>query len=286
VEAKKDVFIACESSFNKADIVILGAGFDSTTTYRPGARFAPAAIRRESYSIETFSPYQNKDLADLKVCDTADLELPISDTKKTLKAIQNGIEKVLKSNKFPLLIGGEHLVTLGAVRAVLNKHPDICIVHFDAHADLRDDYLSDKLSHSTVMRRCFEELNSQQIFQFGIRSGEKQEFEFAKNLIFMTRFNFDNIEHTLQLIKGKRVYFTVDMDVLDPSQFPGTGTPEAGGVSFLDLLAATKTVFDTCDVVAFDMVELNPMVDPSGISTSLSCKYLREVLLYIGESLK
>ena len=316
MQIKKDTFIACDTEFDKAKIVILGAGFDSTTTYRPGARFAPSAIRRESYSIETYSPYQDKDLEDLKVCDAGDLELPISDTKRTLCVIEDEIKKILETKKFPVLLGGEHLVTLGAVRAMLQKHKDIVIIHFDAHADLRDEYLGDRLSHSTVMRRCLEELSRERnalpygetnqqfignngvrppafngtveerialptnhlIYQFGIRSGDKSEFDFAKKHTQMTKFCFDGLDK----IKGKKVYLSVDMDVLDPSEFPGTGTPEAGGVKFLDLLKATKTVFENNDVVGMDIVELNPMVDSSGISVSLACKYLREVLLLIG----
>jgi len=309
---KKDTFIACDTEFDKADIVILGAGFDSTTTYRPGTRFAPSAIRRESYGIETYSPYQDKDLEDKQVCDAGDLELPISDTNRTLCVIEDGIKKILNAKKFPVLLGGEHLVTLGAVRAMLQEYKDIVIIHFDAHADLRDDYFGDKLSHSTVMRRCYEELNlantvrpydeqavgagfarppalngtvgafterplSPLIHQFGIRSGEKTEFDFAKKNTQMTKFSFDGLDK----IKGKKVYLSVDMDVLDPSEFPGTGTPEAGGVKFMDLLKATKTVFENNEVVGVDIVELNPMVDNSGISTSLACKYLREVLLFI-----
>ncbi|MCL2555566.1 MAG: agmatinase [Firmicutes bacterium] len=277
MDIKKDTFIACDTPFQNADIVILGAGFDSTTTYRPGARFAPSAIRKESYSIETYSPYQDKDLEDIKVCDAGDLDLPISDTKRVLEVIEDGISEILKANKLPILLGGEHLVTLGSIRAILQKYNDVIIVHFDAHADLRDDYLSDKLSHSTVIRRCYEQLVSREVHQFGIRSGDRQEFEFAKKSTKMQKFNFDGIEK----IKDKKVYLTVDMDVLDPSEFPGTGTPEAGGVKFLELLKATKTVFENNEIVGVDIVELNPMVDNSGISTSLACKYLREVLLYI-----
>jgi len=281
MDIKKDTFIASDTPFSQADIVILGAGFDSTTTYRPGARFAPAAIRKESYGIETYSPYQDKDLSDLKICDAGDLELPISDTKRVLETIEDGIAKILEHGKFPVLLGGEHLVTLGAFRAIQQKHGDIAIVHFDAHADLRDDYLSDKLSHSTVIRRCYEQSITREVFQFGIRSGEKAEFEFAKRFIKTTKHSFDGIDKII----GKKVYLTIDMDVLDPSEFPGTGTPEAGGVKFLDLLKATKTIFENNSVVGIDIVELNPMVDNSGISTSLACKFLREVLLLSSQTL-
>ena len=178
------------------------------------------------------------------------------------------------------MIGEEHLVTLGAVRAAVKKYPDLHIVHFDAHADLRDDYLGQKLSHACVMRRCHELVGDGRIFQFGIRSGDREEFYWGKDHVYTNKFNFDTIGELKQRIGDKPVYFTLDMDVLDPSCFPGTGTPEAGGVDFTQLMKAVETV-SGLNVVALDMNELSPMLDQSGASTALACKLLREILLYI-----
>ena len=249
-----ETFIGCESSFEEASVVLYGAPFDSTTSFRPGARFGPSAMRHESFGLETYSPYQDRDLMDIRVFDSGDLELCFGSSEMALSDIEKRAEEILKAEKIPVLLGGEHLVTLAAVRAVFHKYPDLHIIHFDAHADLRDDYLGARLSHACVLRRCHELLGDNRIHQFCIRSGEKAE--------------------------KVPVYFTIDLDCLDPSAFPGTGTPEAGGVSFLELLEAIRTVSQT-NVVGADVNELAPMLDASGVSTATACKVLRELLLAI-----
>ncbi len=273
-------FIGCESEYEDSRIVVFGAPFDSTTSFRPGTRFASAVMRNESYGIETYSPYLDKDLSEVAVFDGGDLELSFGNPKKALDAIENYTAKIVADKKIPCMIGGEHLVTFGAVRAVQKAYPDLHIIQFDAHADLRQDYLGETLSHATVMRRCFELVGDEKIFQFGIRSGDKTEFEFAKDHVFTNKFDFTGLETVVEKLAGKPIYFTIDLDVLDPSAFPGTGTPEAGGVSFKELLAAIKEV-TKLNVVGFDINELSPMYDHSGSSTALACKLLRELLLQI-----
>lgn len=273
-------FIACDHDYEDSDIVIFGAPFDGTTSYRPGTRFASSAIRNESYGIETYSPYLDLDLTDKKIFDAGDLELCFGNTIRVLEDIELMTETILKDGKKPLMIGGEHLVTLGSFRAVLKQFPDIHIIHFDAHTDLRDDYLGEKLSHASVIRRCWELIGDDKIYQFGIRSGDREEFMWAKEHVHLQKFNFDHLEEVVAKLKGKPVYLTIDLDVLDPSVFPGTGTPEAGGVTFLQLLEALDKVF-TLDVVAMDMNELSPVYDQSGSSTALACKLLREILLQL-----
>jgi len=281
---KKNVetFIGCDGEYEDAKIVLFGAPFDSTTSFRPGARFGSAAIRHESFGIETYSPYQDKDLTETSVFDSGDLELCFGSAESALCDIESKAGEILNDEKIPFLIGGEHLVTLGAVRAVLRKYPNLHIIQFDAHADLRDDYLGAKLSHACVMRRCHELLGDGRIHQFCIRSGEKAEFEFAKEHTDMHKFGFDGLcGLTEKLIRDKTpVYLTVDLDCLDPSVFCGTGTPEAGGVSFLELLDAVLTVGRT-NIVGADVNELAPMIDLSGASTALACKTVREMLLAI-----
>ncbi len=277
-----ETFIGCESSFEEASVVLYGAPFDSTTSFRPGARFGPAAMRHESFGLETYSPYQDKDLMDISVFDSGDLELCFGSSEMALLDIEKRAKEILHADKFPLLLGGEHLVTLAAVRAVFHKYPDLHIIHFDAHADLRDDYLGAKLSHACVLRRCHELLGDHRIHQFCIRSGEREEFQFAAQHTDFHPFTFDGLKETVRELKEKQVpvYFTIDLDCLDPSVFPGTGTPEAGGVSFLELLDAIRTV-SQANVVGADVNELAPMLDASGVSTATACKVLRELLLAI-----
>ena len=279
-----ETFIGCESSFAQASVVLYGAPFDSTTSFRPGARFGPSAMRHESFGLETYSPYQDKDLMDIRVFDSGDLELCFGSSELALSDIENRTKEILKAAKLPLLLGGEHLVTLAAVRAVFHEYPDLHIIHFDAHADLRDDYLGTKLSHACVLRRCHELLGDNCIHQFCIRSGEREEFQFAAQHTDFHPFTFDGLKETVQELKEKKipVYFTIDLDCLDPSAFPGTGTPEAGGVSFLELLDAIRAVAQA-NIVGADLNELAPMLDVSGVSTATACKVLRELLLAIAK---
>jgi len=277
-----ETFIGCDSEFEPARIVIFGAPFDSTTSFRPGTRFASKTMRSESFGIETYSPYQDKDLEDTSIFDGGDLELCFGNSQRALEQIEEFTAMVLDAGKLPCMIGGEHLVTLGAVRAAAKRYPDLHILHFDAHADLRDDYLGEKFSHATVMRRIWELTGDHKLFQFGIRSGERSEFTWAKEHTCINKFNFNGLEQAVVRLQGKPVYLSIDLDVLDPSAFPGTGTPEAGGVSFNELLNAVLTV-SGLNIVGCDMNELSPIYDQSGASTALACKMLRELLLCLAK---
>ncbi|SDM99428.1 agmatinase [Acetanaerobacterium elongatum] len=273
-------FIGCDSEYDAAKIVLFGAPFDATTSYRPGTRFASSAMRNESFGIETYSPYQDKDLLDLAVFDGGDLELPFGSPAKALEEIERYAAEVLGDGKLPCMIGGEHLVTLGAVRAAVKRYPGLHIIHFDAHADLREGYLGEDLSHASVIRRVWELTGDDTIYQFGIRSGDREEFLWGKEHVFTQRFDFTGLTETVQKLKGKPVYLTIDLDVLDPSVFPGTGTPEAGGVSFTQLLSAILAVAPL-NIVGMDVNELCPVYDQSGVSTAVACKVLRELLLAV-----
>lgn len=277
-----ETFIGCDSGYNESKIVLWGAPFDSTTSFRPGARFGSAAIRHESFGIETYSPYQDKDLTDIKVFDCGDLELCFGSSESALNDIEEQTEKILNDGKLPIMIGGEHLVTYGAVKAVFKKYPELQIIHFDAHADLRDDYLGVKLSHACVLRRCHGLVGDSKIHQFCIRSGERDEFKFAASHTDMHKFNFDGLKEVCEELSKNNtpVYFTIDLDCLDLSVFCGTGTPEAGGVNFAQLLDAILTVSKT-NIVGADVNELAPMLDASGASTAVACKVLRELILSI-----
>jgi len=275
-----ETFIGCDNDYDHARAVIFGAPFDSTTSYRPGTRFASKMMRMESFGLETYSPYQDKDLEDISVFDGGDLGLCFGDTKKALDQIEGFTREILSDQKLPVMIGGEHLVTLGAVRAVVSKYPDLHVIHFDAHADLRDDYLGVTLSHASVMHRVWDLVGDHKIFQFGIRSGDRSEFLWGKDHVTTQKFNFENLSEIAEKLKDKPVYFTLDLDILDPSIFPGTGTPEAGGVSFLELLDAIQIV-SKLNIVGCDINELSPVYDQSGASTAVACKVFRELLLAI-----
>ena len=275
-----ETFIGCDAEYEDASLVMFGAPFDSTTSYRPGTRYGSSAIRHESFGLETYSPYQDEDLEDYAVFDCGDLELSFGSPEAALEDIEGLTRQILQDDKLPLLIGGEHLVTLGAFRAVHQKYPDIHIIHFDAHADLRDDYLGVKLSHACVMRRCYELIGDGRLHQFCIRSGTREEFQFAAEHTRLHKFDFTGLAETIKQLGNTPLYFSIDLDCLDPSAFPGTGTPEAGGVSFTELLQAIETVCSG-NIVGADVNELSPMLDASGASTALACKVVRELILAI-----
>lgn len=281
MEKNIETFIGCDCEYSEAKIVLFGAPYDSTTSFRPGARFGCKAIRSESFGLETYSPYQNDELTEKKVFDSGDLELVFGNAQTALGQIEERARTILNDGKLPFMVGGEHLVTLGSFRAVQKKYPDVSIIHFDAHADLRADYLGEQMSHASVLRRCHELVGDGRIFQFGIRSGDREEFVWGKNHVQTRMFDFEGLDQVVEQLRDKPVYFTLDLDVLDPSVFPGTGTPEAGGVSFMQLLNACLKLRGL-NIVGLDVNELAPAYDISGVSTAVAGKIIRELLIMLG----
>jgi len=279
LKAQSYNFIGFESDFEESIAVLFGVPFDGTTSFKPGARFAPNAMREDSWAIESYSPYIDKDLEDLKLFDSGNLELPFGDKKTALRMIQNHVQKIIDANKIPIMIGGEHLVSLAPVKALSKKYNDLNIIHFDAHTDLREDYLGESLSHATVLRRIYDQVGDGKVNQFCIRSGLKEEFEWAKKHTHLEKFTYNTLPSCVKRLKNKPVYITIDLDVLDPSVFPGTGTPEPGGINFHHMLEIISMLGKLENVVGLDIVELSPKYDASGVSTAVACKTLRELVL-------
>lgn len=270
-------FMGADHTFEAAEWVLVGIPYDGTTTYRPGTRFGPQAIREASYGLETYSPFLDRELEEVKYTDAGDLDLPFGNRDAVLARIKQAAQEVLSHHKHWAGLGGEHLVTWPVVEAYLDVYPDLAVVHFDAHADLRDDYLGEKLSHATVMRRIVDRIGPERLAQIGIRSGPREEF------MWMTRHNTlmkDPVELQEKLTRwGPRpVFVTVDLDILDPSVLPGTGTPEPGGFTFMEL-EGWLTYLRNLNIVGFDVLELSPPYDPSGVSNVVAAKVVRECLL-------
>ena len=280
-ERNLSVFQSCDNTYEESNVVIFSSPMDATCSFRPGTRFAGPAIRQDSIGLEWYSPYFDMDLKDVKTCDIGDLDLPMGDVEKDLDEISRVTKCILDDNKKTMMIGGEHLVTLGTIREYIKKYPDLNIIHFDAHTDLREEFLGRELSHATVLRKCYDMLGSGTLYQFGIRSGDRSEFEWAKTHIHQTKFSFDGLDECIEALKDKPVYLTIDLDVLDPSVFPGTGTPEAGGVTYKELQDAILKMRKLNNLVGADMVELSPHYDASGVSTAVACKVLRELVLLL-----
>ncbi|NWH12279.1 agmatinase [Acholeplasma laidlawii] len=274
-------FQSCTSSYDEADVVIYSVPMDATTSFRPGTRFAGNAIRVDSFGVEWYSPYRDADLKDFKTVDTGDLDLPIGAVEDALDIVYEATKTVIKDGKKPMVIGGEHLITYPVLKALHEKYNDLHVIHLDAHTDLREEFFGRELSHATFMRQAHKFLVDHKIFQFGIRSGDKHEFEWAKKHIHQQKFDFEGLDKIVEQIKDKPVYITIDLDVLDPAVFPGTGTPEPGGMQYKDLLWAFDQFEKLNHIVGADIVELSPYLDPSGASNAVAAKSLRELILIL-----
>lgn len=273
-------FCGINSKYEEAKLVIFGAPYDGTASFRPGSRFAPAQMRIDSWGLESYSPYQDSDLEDYAICDYGDIDLSFSAPQTTMAELETVVKKIVLDQKVPLMIGGEHSLTFPAVKAVFAKYPDLELIHLDAHTDLRASYLGDANSHASVMRRCFELLGPLKIHSFGVRSGLKSEFSFAKKNLDFHPFTLEGIEELRQSLGDKPVYLTLDLDILDPAYLMGTGTPEPGGVSFTALHQALLSL-KGLNFKGLDLMELAPHYDSSAASTAVACKLLRELALIV-----
>jgi agmatinase len=283
------VFSGIQKSFSEATYVVLGVPFDVTSTYRTGARFAPLAIREASFNIETYSFRSNIDIENVHIHDSGDLNVT-SDVDETLRRLEQVTKEIIEAKKTPVLIGGEHTITLGGAKA-LSK--DFAILDFDAHLDLRNEYLNLKTSHTTFMRRINEQAKPSKIIEIGTRAVCKEELNYAKkagiNFITVHEVREEGIENTVDKVKkllsnAKRVYLTVDMDVLDPSFVPAVQNPEPDGLCahmFYDLLT------QVCDsrIMMFDVVEVSPPYD-NGVTSIQAAKTIFEILSAIEKTRK
>ena len=271
-------YISASASFEKSRGVILGCPYDGSASFRPGARFGPSAIRRASWGIETFSPYFQKDLSQCSIHDMGDLELPLGEKKASLDLIRMAVRKILSEKKFPILLGGDHLITLPIVEEILKIYPCLHLIHIDAHTDLREDYLGESLCHGTVMRKVVDHLSEGRLFQIGVRSGTEEEFESARKMKSIVSFNPGSLDSMIKRIRNQPIYVSLDLDVIDPSLLPGVGAPEPGGLTFQELISLLKKL-QTLHVVGFDMVELTPDYDQTQISAITASVILREMIL-------
>ncbi len=275
-------FMGSTDNYDKADIVMVGVPMDFTCSFRPGTRFGPQKIREVSVGIEEYSVYMNKDLTDKNYYDAGDLDLPYGNVNRSLEMIGTACKQIITDNKFPVFIGGEHLISLPIIKEIYKKYGDeLVILHFDAHADLRQDYLGEHYSHASVMRRVCEFVKTKNIFQFGIRSGTKAEFEYGKANTNM--YLFEVLEPLREVVKnlGERpVYVTLDIDVVDPAFANGTGTPEPGGCTSSEMIRAIYEI-SKLHLVGFDLVEVSPGFDPSDRTALLAAKLIRDVILSV-----
>lgn len=276
-----NVFILSSDDYERAQAVIYGMPMDFTVSFRPGARFGPPRIREASVGLEEYSPYLDRSLYDITYFDAGDLLLPFGNAARSLEMIAEFVRKPLADGKLIVGMGGEHLVTWPVLQEVYKQYPDLAVIHIDAHADLREQYEGEPLSHSTPIRKAAELMGGKNIYQFGIRSGSSEEFKYGYK--YCNFYPFDVLEpvrKVLPNLAGRPVYVTIDIDVLDPSAAPGTGTAEAGGITSKELLAAIHEIARSdVRVVGCDVVEVAPVYDPTEQTQIVAAKLIREMLL-------
>ncbi len=276
------VFIKSHPNYEESKAVLYGMPMDWTVSYRPGSRFGPNKIREVSIGLEEYSPYLDRELGDVPFFDAGDIPLPFGNPEKSLLEIETYVHTLLNDNKIPIGMGGEHLVSLPVMKAVASKYDDLAIIHFDAHTDLRENYEGEEYSHSTPIRKIADHIGPHNVYSFGIRSGMKEEFEWAKEQ-GMHLYKFEVLEplkQVLPTLEGRPVYITIDMDVLDPAHAPGTGTVDAGGITSRELLASIHAIAaSNVNVVGFDLVELAPVYDHSDQTANTASKLIREMIL-------
>ncbi|WP_017381748.1 agmatinase [Paenisporosarcina sp. TG-14] len=276
------VFIKSHPNYDESQAVIYGMPMDWTVSYRPGSRFGPQRIREASIGLEEYSPYLDRDLEDVKYFDAGDIPLPFGNPQKSIDYIEGFVRQLLQDEKIPVGMGGEHLVSWPVMKAVAEKHPDLAIIHMDAHTDLRESYEGEALSHSTPIRKIAEHIGPNNVYSFGIRSGMKEEFVWAKeNGMHLSKFEvLEPLKEILPTLAGRPVYVTIDIDVLDPAHAPGTGTVDCGGITTRELLASIHAIAGSdVNVVGFDLVEVAPVYDPSEQTVNTASKLIREMLL-------
>lgn len=276
------VFIMSRPSYEEADAIIYGMPMDWTVSFRPGSRFGPNRIREASIGLEEYSPYMDRHLEEIHYYDAGDIPLPFGNPERSLDMIRDYVRKILAMDKFPLGLGGEHLVTWPIVQAVYEKYPDMALIHIDAHADLRLEYEGEELSHSTPVRKICELIGPENVYSFGIRSGMREEFEYARTSgMYMAKYDVaEPLRKVLPSLQGRNVYVTIDIDVLDPAFAPGTGTAEAGGISSRELLEVIRLIAKSdVRVIGADLVEVAPAYDPTEKTPIAASKFVREMIL-------
>ena len=274
------IYMGASRDPNGCKVGLFGVPYDGTTSFRPGTRFGPSAVREVSTGLETYCPQLDQDLEAMAYVDLGAVEIPFGAPEPVLEAVHNATIHVQDLQLKPLMLGGEHSISSGAVAAVAKRHPDLALVQLDAHADLRDQWLGSRHSHACAMRRCLDVLPSRELLQIAIRSGTREEFSELRSSNRLVPI--DQMVCRLQNLRGQPLYLTVDLDWFDPAVMPGTGTPEPGGFlwqHFAELVSELRHH----NLVGADVVELAPQLDPSGISSVLAAKVTRSLLLLMAQ---
>ena len=278
------IFMGSKNKELTSKIALFGVNYDGTTSFRPGARFGPSSIRAMSYGLETYCPYFNSDIDEIKFMDFGSLNISFGGPEPIISKVKLATSKLMGLGLKPILMGGEHTISIGSVAAATEYYSDLIVLQIDAHADLREEWLGSRFNHACTMKRCLEILPSKKLFQIGVRSGTKQEFQELKKEKRLLSLEKDQstlyMESALKPFLGCPVYITLDLDWFDPSVLPGTGTPEPGGYYWKDFQKILN-ILKKHNIVGADVVELSPNLDPTGISSILAAKVVRSLIILL-----
>ena len=269
-------FLNAEHSYENADIVIFGNTFDHTTCFRPGAREAPNVIRRASYNFEPYMYEHGVDLSELKVNDWGNFEVGVM-VDDMIEEARFYLKQAVHDGKFPIVLGGEHSVTIPAVQSF----QDISVITIDAHLDSRESYLGTKNSHACVTRRCADHVGIENVMALGVRSISQEELEMEQVMPHIDSYTIYEkgiewaIEKALETVQNENVYLSIDIDGIDPAYAPGTGTPEPFGLTPFDVKKVINMVGER--MVGFDVVEVSPPFD-NGNTSALAARLVKEAL--------
>lgn len=272
-------YLDASTPLDRADIVIAGFPFDSTSSYRSGSRFAPDAIRQASWNLETWDPDLQQDIEEVACSDIGDLQFEQTAPEPFLEIARAALA-MLPDGVRLLALGGEHTISLPAIERAMARHPDLAVIQFDAHADLRDEYEGSRFSHACVMKRVQDLVGPEQIASFGIRSATGEEWNWIEQEKMVHPVTVDGMRKALDRFGDRPLYVTFDLDGFDPSEVPGTGTPEPGGFRWNEIVPLVQ-LLATKNVVGADVVELSPHWDPSGRSEVLAARLVRLMILLL-----
>src|SRR5947199_3270113 len=271
------------------EVALIGVPFDGGTTYRSGPRFGPRHVREQSAIIRPWNPVlQVNPFAKHRTADFGDLPVNPLSIEDTFRRIEKGVAPLLDAQVRCVCVGGDHSVSLPLLRAVARKHGTVSLVQFVAHNDLWDEYFGSKYSHGTPFRRAFEDglLEDGRVLQVGLRGqvyGER-DFDFAREHRVkmvtaeeLQRQGMAMVRKHLAAFRGKAVYVTLDIDVVDPAYAPGTGTPQVGGLTSMQILELVRALRGL-QIVGCDLVEVSPPYDTGEITSLLAANLLFELL--------
>jgi len=271
-------FLGVQNDEKKARYVVLSSPYEGTVSYGTGTKKGPNAIIEASRQVETYDIELARDFAECGIYTADELEVSHSSPEKNCGYVQEAVASVLADGKVPILLGGEHSVSVGAFDAIAARKgaEGVSVLHLDAHADMRDEYEGTACNHACAMRRCREKLHAVSV---GIRSYSLEEAEEIKK----KKYDIFGVEFDEAKVLGKLrkdVYITIDLDAFDPSECPAVGTPEPGGLRWKQTLSLLKKVCETRRVIGFDVVELAPIPGQHG-SDFLAARLVYKLICYI-----